>query len=145
IELIELRVREVVRIDVQEQELAACEPTLHRFDRLAATQSTELPQEIRFGCYVEHDLRAPQRAQGSAGERLVAVDLTRVGEENRMQVDVHGALAQTLLEIIHAPGALALLYALGRIGRLADPAIDEALEPDLRVVVDVRTAHVDLE
>src|SRR5689334_19033740 len=44
IELTELRVDEIMRIDVEEQQLAVREVMLHGFDRLAATQPTELPQ-----------------------------------------------------------------------------------------------------
>src|SRR5665647_2471540 len=62
-----------------------------------------------------------------------------------MVVDVHAAIANGRLEIVHTPRALTLLEGTRGILCLADAAIDDALEPDLRVVVQMRSSHVDVE
>src|SRR5439155_24247919 len=60
-------------------------------------------------------------------------------------VHVHAAVAQTRAQTGEGARALALLDTACRVGRLADPAVDQALQPDLRVVVDVRAPDLDVE
>jgi hypothetical protein len=54
-----------------------------------------------------------------------------------MIVDIH-ARSRRLERNRQRAAALSILDAPRRVRRLADPAIDETLEPNLRIVVDVR-------
>src|SRR4051812_12367453 len=56
--LIEHRIAEVVRIDVQEEQLIRLQTRLDPFYRSRSTQAAELPHQIGFGSDVEHDLWA---------------------------------------------------------------------------------------
>ena len=118
---------------------------LDALDRAAAAEAAQLPDEIRFGGDVEHHFGAAQAAHHAARERLVAEDLLRLGDDDRMIVDVHAAIAQARAQVGDAARALALLDRARRVRRFANAAIDQPLEPDLRIVVDVRAADVDVE
>src|SRR6185503_7848489 len=114
-------------------------------DRAAATQPAQLPQQIGLRGDVEHHFGASQAPHDTARERFVAVNLLRVGDDDWMVVDVDPALAQARTQVGHAPGAIAFLDAPRGLGGFANAAVDQPLEPDLRVVVDVRAPDIDVE
>ncbi len=145
VELAERRIREVVRIHVQEEELTVHQAIAHALQRAQATEAAQLPEKIRFGRHLEHHLGAPQAAAAPARERLVAGDLSGGRRDDGVILDVDLAGAQHVLELRHLPRALALFHALRGVRRLANAAVDQPLESDLRIVVDVCVADVDVE
>src|SRR6185503_21146691 len=114
-------------------------------DRAAATQPAQLPQQIGLRGDVEHHFGASQAPHDTARERFVAVDLLRVGDDDRMVVDVDAALTQARAQVGHAPGAIAFLDAPRGLCGLTNAAVDQPLETNLRIVVDVRASDVDVE
>src|SRR5206468_1333995 len=143
--LVERRIAEVMRVDVEEQQLAGLEVRIHPLDRAAATQPAQLPHEIRLGGDVEHHLGRAQAAHHPTRECLVAVNLLRLGDDDRVVIDVHTALTETRAQVGDAPRAIALLDASRRLRRLAYPTVYQTFESDLWVVVHVRAADVDIE
>src|SRR5699024_10864883 len=142
---VEVGVREIVRIDVQKEELIPAESRAHAFDRAAAAEATELPDQVSLCGHLEHDLRAAKASHHPSCERLVSEDLSRVGHDDRVIIDVHVTVAQARPQGSDSPPALTLLDALRSVGGFANAAIDQALEADLGVVVDLRPSDVDVE
>ena len=134
-----------MRIDVEEEQLVRLQPRLDALDGAAAAQAAQLPHQVRLGGDVEHHLGAAQAAHHAARQRLVAEDLARFGDDDRVIVDVDGAIAQARPQVRDATRPLAFLDRSRRVRRLANAAIDQPLETDLRIVVDVRPSDVDVE
>ena len=132
-------------IHVDEQQLSWCQPRVHSFNGARATQAAQLPDHVRFGRDVEHHLGAAQSPHATPREGLVAEDLLGGRDDDGMVVHVDQPVAQARLEVVDATRALPLLHGARRVLRFADAPIDQALEPDLRVVVEMRAADVDVE
>src|SRR3954462_1235190 len=100
-----------MRVDVEEEQLVRLESRRHPFDRPRPAQTTELPHEISLRGNIEHHFGTPQRATHATSECFVAEDLLSVRFDNRVVIDVDGALANRIAQIRDAAGALQLLDA----------------------------------
>src|SRR5256885_7931040 len=118
---------------------------VHPFDCPAPAKPAQVPRQIRLGRDVEHHLWRSEAAHHAAREGLVSVDLLRLGDDDRMIVDIYAALSQTGAQISDTTRAITLLDAPRRLGRFANAAVDQPLEADLRVIVHVRPSDIDIE
>src|SRR5690606_1701583 len=94
---------------------------------------------------IEHYLRAPERSQHSARERLVAVYLPRRRMYDGVVVHVHQPIATNGTQLCDTTCTLTLLHRPGCASRLTNAPIHEPLKPNLGIVVHVCTAHEDVE
>src|SRR5688572_25961688 len=145
VDLGECGVGEVVRIDVDEQQLAFRQSRLHSPDGGISAKPAQLPDHVRLRGHLEHDLGPPHASHRAASKRLVAEDLLGVGDDDRVVIDIQGAGAKRLPQVRAFSRELPLLYTVGRSSSLANAAVDLPFEPDLRVVVNVGTADIRVE
>ena len=132
-------------VDIEEEQLSFLQAGVHALQGAFATQPAELPDQVGLSSHIEHHLGAAQSAQRAARQRLVAEDFACAGDHDWMVVHVDTAIADGRLEVVHAAGAFPLFERPRGVLRLADAAIDHALEPDLGIVVEVCASHVDVE
>jgi hypothetical protein len=134
---------EVVRVDVEEEELAVLQFIDDARHCAPAQQPAQLPHHVRLFGDLEEDLRRAQLPAHATGQRLEAVDLLRLRDDDGVVLDEDGAVADGGFQVTDLARTLPLLGAARRLGGLTDAAIEQPLRADLRVAEDRRRAHVD--
>jgi len=114
-----------------EQQLAVLEQFSHALDRALANRPAEIPYQNRTALQSRTSLPGSSCSAWCREQRLVAEDFLAVSYDDWMVLDVESAVAQRLAQIGHFLRLLAVLETLRGIGRLANAAVDLALEPQL--------------
>jgi hypothetical protein len=121
------------------------EPVGHVLDGTRATEPAQLPNQVSLRGDLEHDLGAAHAAHHATRKRLVAEHVAACGDNDWMKLDVHPARADAFTQIRNLACSLAGLDAHRSCNSLADAAIDQSLESNLRIDHDVRSSHIYVE